>query len=448
MVTFVKAEASSPTADLLLPGNMEAVTEAPVLARADGYLRKRYADIGDHVKKGQLLAEVDSPELDQQVAQARAQLMQAEAAEKQAGANLEQGKANEALAHVTAVRWANLLTKGAVSRQENDQYQAQYQAQVANVNSLGQALQAAHQNTSSVRSNLDRLIELQSYEHVRAPFDGVITLRNVDVGALITTGTTLLFRVAQIDRLRTYVYAPQSDAPSVQVGQHAKVHVNEYPNRDFDGIITRTSSSLDPQSRTLLTEVQVSNYDGTLFPGMYALVKMNSARADRPILVPGAALIVRAEGTFIATLKDAGDNKNKNLDTVLPENQEGTKEGNKAAPDKKKSESPSAKMEKDKQQRLQEEKLPEFVVRLVPVGIGRDYGTEIEIVTGLKGGERVVQAPNDNVQDKAHVRGSLANQGKGVPQPSSNTEHFATQPEGDKPPKSPDKEMKNRGPGY
>lgn len=480
MVTFVKAQASAAVAHLLLPGNMEALTEAPILARSNGYLKKRYVDIGDRVKKGQLLAEVDAPDLDQQVAQARSQLSQAEAAEKQAGANLEQGKANQALSHITAIRWAALLKRGAVSRQENDQYQAQDQAQIANVNSLTQAQQAARQNVGSARANLDRLIELQGYEYLRSPFDGIVTLRNVDLGALITTGSTLLFRVAQIDRLRIFVYTPQTEAPNVQVGQHAAVHVNEFPNRDFDGVITRSSKSLDPQSRTLLTEVQIPNTDGTLLPGMYGLVKMNSQRADRPILVPGSALIVRADGTFIAILEDAGDNQNKNLDTTLPQNASGTKVGGKnqdkkgtdknqdkngkrsggkntadkkdgKKSDKAKSESKTAKEEKQKQERFEEQKLPEFIVHLVPVAVGRDYGNEIEIVSGLQGGERVVQAPNDDVQDKARVHGSLANpEGSttGGSKQDSNTEQFSNQPEGDKAPKNSDKEIKTRGPGY
>ena len=222
-VTFVVAGRSAPTSRLLLPGDIEAITEAPILARADGYLLKRYADIGDRVKAGQILADIEAPDLDQQVQQARSQLLQARAAIDQAIANLDQGKANQALSHVTAIRWDALLKKGAVSRQENDQYQLQDQALIANVHSLDQAVSATRQNADAAQANLDRLLNLQAYEQVRSPFDGVVTLRNVDVGALIGNGSTLLFRVAQTDRLRIYVFIPQANAPTLQVGQSASV---------------------------------------------------------------------------------------------------------------------------------------------------------------------------------------------------------------------------------
>ena len=211
-VSFVAVAPSAPTSQLLLPGMFEAITETPVLARASGYLRKRTADIGDRVRAGQLLAEIDAPDLDQQVEQAKAQLLQARAAVTQAVANLDQGKANQDLSHITAVRWAALLKRGAVSRQENDQYQDQDLAQIANVHSLDHAISVARQAADAAQANLDRLLNLQGYEQVRAPFAGVVTLRNVDVGALITTGTTLLFRVAQTDQLRIYVFTPQASA--------------------------------------------------------------------------------------------------------------------------------------------------------------------------------------------------------------------------------------------
>jgi multidrug resistance efflux pump len=194
-----------------------------------------------------LLAEIEAPELRQQVAAGQALLEQTRASERKAKANMDQGYANQTLAHVSAERWSNLLKKGAVSHQENDQYQAADQAQTANLGSLAEALRAAQHNVSMAQANLDRLSELQGYTRVYAPFAGIITLRNIDTGALITTGSTLLFRIAQIDRLRTFVYTPQAQAGLIQVGQPAIIRVAENPNRTFPGAITRASgSSIQP----------------------------------------------------------------------------------------------------------------------------------------------------------------------------------------------------------
>lgn len=251
-VTVAPVRSSPGQVDIVLPGNTQAVTEAPVLARADGYIKKRYADIGDRVKAGQLLAELEAPELDQQVQQVRAALEQSRSELEAASANLEQGKSNEDLARVTASRWNNLVAKGAVSRQENDQYQAQFKAQSAGVQSLAKAVAAARNNVSASQANLARLIELQGYEKVRAPFSGVITVRNIDVGALVTNGNTLLYRIAQTNVLRTYINVPQSDADAVRVRQAAVLTVPDLPGRQFHGTVTRTANSLDPASRTLL----------------------------------------------------------------------------------------------------------------------------------------------------------------------------------------------------
>ena len=172
----------------MLPGNIQAFTDSPIYARASGYLKQWNVDIGGHVKAGQVLATIEAPELDQQVRQAKATIQQTQASLDQAIANEQQGKANEEIARVTAERWKNLVAKGAVSRQENDQYQAQYQAQVANLNALEQAIAAARSNIAVAEANLGRLQEMQSYEIVKAPFDGIITARNIDVGALINAG--------------------------------------------------------------------------------------------------------------------------------------------------------------------------------------------------------------------------------------------------------------------
>src|SRR5579864_6328222 len=220
-VTVATVKRAPGQVNIQLPGNIQAVAEAPVLARADGYIKKRYADIGDRVQAGQLLAELEAPELDQQVRQARASVDQSRSELEAANANLDQGKSNADLARVTAERWNNLVAKGAVSRQENDQYQAQFKSQTAAVQSLQKAVSAARNNVSAAEANLGRLVELQSYEKVRAPFSGVITVRNIDAGTLVTNGSTLLYRIAQNNMLRTYINVPQSDADAVRVGQAA-----------------------------------------------------------------------------------------------------------------------------------------------------------------------------------------------------------------------------------
>ena len=284
-VTVVAAKKASSMGDLVLPGNIQAVTEAPILARAEGYVQRRYVDIGDRVTAGQLLAEVDAPDLDQQVRQAQAAVEQAQADLERANAALEQGKANESIAKVTATRWDNLVKRGVVSKQENDQYQAQYQAQAANVKALDRAVDAAKGNIVAMQANVARLTEMQGYLKVRAPFAGVVTLRNVDVGALVNTGSTMLFRIAQTNLLRTYLNVPQSSASDVHVGQMASLATPELPERKFSGTVTRTANALDPASRTLLVEVQVPNPEGKLLPGMYVEVDLHLPRKDPPLLL-------------------------------------------------------------------------------------------------------------------------------------------------------------------
>src|SRR5580704_645619 len=280
IVTLQAVKRSATTANLVLPGNVQAITEGPVLARSSGYIRKRYVDIGDRVTEGQVLAEIEAPELDQQIKQAQATVDQAKSTVQQAEAALDQGKANANLAHVTADRWANLLTKGVVSRQDNDTYQAQYQAQQSNVQALEKAIAAAKSNVAAADANLARLNQLLAYQTVRAPFAGVITLRNVDSGVLVTEGSTLLFRIAQTDRLRTFLNVPQADAGSVRVGQKATLTIPDLGGRKFTGTVTRTANALDPATRTLLVEVQVSNESGLLLPGMYAQEDLMTPRKD------------------------------------------------------------------------------------------------------------------------------------------------------------------------
>ena len=358
-VSFAVAERGAASGTLVLPGNIQAVTEAPILARATGYLKVRYVDIGDRVKEGQLLAEIEAPDLDQQVRQAQAALDQAQADLERATAALEQGKANESLARVTAGRWDNLVKRGVVSKQENDQYQAQAQAQAANVRALDRARAAAVSSVSASKANVDRLTDLQGYLNMRAPFAGVITLRNVDVGALVNSGNTLLFRIAQTNLLRTYLNVPQSSAADVRVGQEAALSTVELPDRKFRGTVTRTANALDPASRTLLVEIQVPNSDGKLLPGMYVEVDLNLPRKDPPLLISGDTLVVRPEGTLVAML-DSND-----------------------------------------------------TVHFQHITVGRDLGDRIEVLAGLTSGARVVVNPNDAIQEGVRVHPVAASPGGG-----------------------------------
>ena len=238
VVNVSRVTRSEANSFLVLPGNIQAVTEAPILSRATGYIRKRYVDIGDRVKSGQVVAEVEAPELDQQILQANAAIDQAKSSVQQAEAAIQQGRANENLARLTAGRMTNLLGRGVISKQDNDNAQAQYAAQQANVEALVKAAAAMRSSVAAAEANLARLNQIKTYQTVRAPFDGVITLRNVDTGALVNEGSTLLFRVAQTGTLRTYINLPQADAESVKVGQHAIVSIAEIPGRKFDGMVT------------------------------------------------------------------------------------------------------------------------------------------------------------------------------------------------------------------
>jgi multidrug efflux pump subunit AcrA (membrane-fusion protein) len=362
-IEVIEVGRSSGQSELQLPGSIQAVTEAPILARADGYIQRRMVDIGDRVQAGQTLAEIDAPELDEQLRQAKASvqqtqaaLQQAQAALEQALANFEQGKTNLELARVTAQRWSALAEQGIVSRQDNDQYQAQYQSQTAGVQALEKAIAAqrgnvaaAQANVAAAEANLARLDDMQKYRVVKAPFEGVVTLRNVDVGALVNTGNTLLFRIAQTGTLRTYINVPQTNASSVRVGQSARLSVTNLPGRSFIGTVARTANSLDPASRTMLVEVQVPNPSGALLPGMYAQVDLSNTRTNPPLLVPGDALIVRADGTQVAVVG------------------------------------------------------PDNTVHLQKIQLGRDYGDRLEILSGLQPGDRIVANPGDSAREGVKI---------------------------------------------
>ncbi len=334
---------------LVLPGTLQAITEAPVLSRADGYVKRRYVDIGDRVAQGQVLAEIEAPELAQQVNQAASALDQSRASLEQAKASMSQGIANRELSRVTALRYGNLVKRGIVSRQENDTYQARYQADDAAVNALQKAVSAAQNNVSALEANLARIKEVYSYLKVRAPFAGVITLRNVDQGTLIAAGNTMLFRIAQTGTLRTFINAPQVNASAIRVGQTAQIEFNELPGKVFEGKVARSSGALDPATRTLLVEVQVANPKGELMPGMYANVTIRAMREDPPMLIPSEALIARAEGTLVAVVDDSS------------------------------------------------------TVHFRPVRVGRDNGSEIEVLAGIQEGMKVVVNPNDQVREGVAV---------------------------------------------
>ena len=335
--------------EIKLPGTMQALAEAPILARTDGYLKRRLVDIGDRVHAGQVLAEIDAPEVDQQIHQAEAATEQADAAAQQAQANLEQGRANRELARVTAERTKRLTERGISPQQEGDQTRAQLAAQDANVQALEKAILAQRSNLAAAKANLARLQELQGYRLVKAPFDGVITVRNVDVGALVSTGNTLLYRIAQIGTLRTYVNVPQAYVTAVHVGQTAALTVSHFPGRRFDGTVARTANALDPATRTMLVEVDVPNADGMLFPGTYAEVDLSGSRTNPPLVVPAAAILFRTDGAQVAVVQS------------------------------------------------------DHTVHLQRITVGRDYGDRVEILQGVEEGATIVAAPGDSARDGARI---------------------------------------------
>jgi RND family efflux transporter MFP subunit len=340
---------STRNSEMDFSGNIQAVTEAPVLARASGYIKRRAVDIGDRVQAGQALAEIEAPELDEQVRQASAAVQQSQAALDQAQANYEQGKSDMEFARVTAERWNNLSRQGIVSRQDDDQYQTQYRSRVAALAALEKAIAVQRSNIAAADANLARLKEMESYRLVKAPFAGVITLRNVDVGALVNSGSTLLFRIAQTAAVRTYVNVPQANAASVRVGQAARLRVSNLPGRVFNGTVARTANAFDPASRTLLVEVHVPNPEGLLLPGMYSRVDLSSTRINPPLLIPSDALIVRAEGTEVALVR------------------------------------------------------PDHTIHLQKVDLGRDYGDRVEVAGGLQEGDTIVPNPSDTTLENMRI---------------------------------------------
>ena len=249
----------------------------------------------------------------------------------------------------TAERWAALANKGVVSRQENDRYQSEYRSLAAATKAFEKAIAMQRSNTSAAEANLARLDTVQAYRLVKAPFDGVITLRNVDVGALVNAGSTLLYRIAQIGTLRTYVNVPQANASGVRPGQPAELSVSNLPGRHFSGTVARTANALDPSTRTLLVEVHVPNPAGALLPGMYARVDLMSEQPNAPLRIPSDALIVRGEGTEVAVVRE------------------------------------------------------DHTVHLQKIEVGRDYGDRLEVVGGLREGQTIIANPGDVVREGLQV---------------------------------------------
>jgi RND family efflux transporter MFP subunit len=328
--------------EIVLPGNMQAFTLAPIYARTTGYVKSWSHDIGSHVKKGDLLAVIETPELDQQLAQAKADLATAQS--------------NLAIAKTTAGRYQDLIGNNAVSQQDTDTAVAQVQARTTEV--------------TSAQANVQRLEELQSFEKIVAPFDGVITARNLDVGQLISaTGSTTtagagtivgnkeVFDISAIDKLRVFVNVPQIYAPDAKTGVTATLSLPQYPGRKFEGRLTRTSDAVDPATRTLLAEVDVNNASGELLPGSYTEVHLHTANPAPALIIPVSAMILEPDGLRIAVV-----------------------DGN-------------------------------SVAHLIRVTAGRDFGTTVEILTGLKQGQGVIANPPDSLTDGEKVRVVTPNAG-------------------------------------
>lgn len=368
VVTVVRPTPGARTADFMLPGSIQAIQEAPIYSRVDGYLKRRLVDIGDRVQSGQVLAEIDTPDLDQQLAQARAaaagseaSLAQTRSGLQQARAALQHNRATTEYARTNLARWRALRERNLVAQQDVDDRQiafdssqADVDAAQANVESLQSSVIAAQANVDASRANVQRLIEMQAFQKVRAPFAGVITVRFVDAGALIGAGssstTTPMFRLAQTDDLRVFVNVPQTFMTAITPGMRVQVLVREFPQKPFEGVVANASGALDTASRTLLTEVRVRNAGNTLRPGMYADVKLHVERDHPPLIIPTSALIIQATGPRVAVLG------------------------------------------------------PEQKVRFQSVELGRDYGATVEIVRGIEAGDLVVTSPPDGLHEDSVVR--------------------------------------------
>ena len=328
LVNVISIAPSKSTPELILPGTTQSFIETPIYARTNGYLKKWYFDIGAHVRKGQLLADIETPELDQQL--------------KQAQQDLSTAKQNEELAYTTAVRWRRLINDDAVSKQEAEQYESDYKAK--------------RFTTSSASANVDRLLQLQSFENVYAPFDGVITARNTDIGSLIDSGSggpKELFHMASVSRLRIYVSVPEAESAVVRLGAPVELTLDEYPNRTFQGSIVRTSDAIDQTTRTLNVEIDIDNAKDEIKTGAYVLAHFKATNAKDqaagPLTVPANAVLFRSEGLRTAVVRDSK-------------------------------------------------------AQLVPITIGRDFGSTLEVTSGLSKGDKIILNPSDSLTSGTLVR--------------------------------------------
>jgi RND family efflux transporter MFP subunit len=345
-VGVIQPKRGSTAQEIILPGNIQAFIDAPIYARTNGYLRSWTSDIGAHVKKGQLLAEIETPEVDQQLLQTRA--------------DLNTAQANAHLSQITAERFEGLKNTDSVSKQDVDNAEGDYAAKQAIVD--------------SARSNVGRLQDLQSFQKIYAPFDGVITARNTDVGQLIDSGSAggvakELFHIAAIRTLRVYINVPQQYSVAAKPGIVADLSLAQFPGRIFQGKLVRTANAIDLATRTLLVEVDVDNPTGELLPGAFAEVHLKLPTEIPSYILPVNTLIFRAQGLQVATVED----------------------GNRA--------------------------------KLVTIVLGRDFGATVEVVSGLTDADRVIVSPPDSLVDGEQVQIAQPNQqggsGNASPQPQS-----------------------------
>jgi RND family efflux transporter MFP subunit len=325
-VSVIHPKLGAPQQEIVLPGNMQPFQDSPIYARTNGYLKKWYVDIGGHVKSGELLAEIETPEIDQQLDQARA--------------DVNTAQANYNLAQTTATRYQDLAKSDSVSKQDVDNATGDFAAKKAML--------------ASAQSNVRRLEEMQSFEKIYAPFAGVITARNTDVGHLINSGAgapaTELFHIAATQTLRVFINVPQPDSQAAKPGLVADLTLPEFPGRTFKGKLVRTADSIDPATRTLLVEVDVDNANGELLPGAYTEVHLKVPMGVPSLILPVTTLIFRSQGMQVATVQEG---KRATLSNIV---------------------------------------------------IGRDMGTEVEVLSGITANDSVIVSPPDSLIPGETVR--------------------------------------------
>jgi RND family efflux transporter MFP subunit len=357
VVNVAAAKLASGKSTLDLPGDMQALIESPIFPRVDGYLAQRLVDIGDLVKKGQIMAEIETPELDQQLLQARATLSNSQSSLKELEANITLAEANLNLAETTFQRWKILQAKGAIARQDFDEKEADFQVKRATVEAARARLVSARDTVAANESNVRRMEQTKAFAHVMAPFDGIVTYRVMDVGTLLNAGNGganhEMFRVADLDTMRIFVNVPQSWVSAIHDGQKAEVRVQELPGKVFLATVAHSTHEVDMSSRAMLAVLRTPNPNHLLLPGMYAQVRFATSRPVTTLMIPGDALINGTQGTRVAT----------------------------AGPDGK--------------------------VHFKNVRVGNDFGNEIEVLDGLSQEDLVIMNPTDAVREGVTVEAKL-----------------------------------------